>query len=337
MPPPEANNPADPANADATTNSPPKVSVCLDSFNYGRFLPEAIESVLRQSLAEFELIISDDCSTDDSYEIASRYAANDRRVLVARNRHNLGMVRNRNACLARARGEYVKWLHADDFLCSPDALRQMTAVLDADRTVSLVASARQIVDENSRLLDTWSCFRERGPVVGTTVINRCLCEQRNLVGGPSAVMFRRTLAARGFDEGFFVMADMEMWFHLLEQGGFSYLAEPLCAFRAHSRQQTEKDRASMAPALENRELLRRYLPRPYVRLRGWIADYLLYDAVRRIVRRSRKLRTGERGAAEALDEFGSRAKYRAQALKFRCIEVLLKLWRFYQRHLRRSP
>ena len=105
-------------------------------------------------------------------------------------------------------------------------------------------------------------------------------------------MFRRALAARGFDEAFFVMADMEMWFHLLEQGWFAYIDEPLCAFRTHGRQQTEKDRASLAPALENRELLRRYLDRPYVRFRRWIGEYLEYDAVRRIVRRSRKLGAG---------------------------------------------
>ena len=52
----------------------PKVSVCIDSFNYGRFLPEAIESVLGQSFQDFEVIISDDCSTDDSFAIAQRYA-----------------------------------------------------------------------------------------------------------------------------------------------------------------------------------------------------------------------------------------------------------------------
>ena len=128
-------------------------------------------------------------------------------------------------------------------------------------------------------------------------------------------MFRRGLAARGFDEAFFVMADLEMWFHLLEQGCFAYLEEPLCAFRKHRRQQTEKDRSALAPALENRELLRRYLDRRYVRLRRWIRRYLEYDAVRRIVRRSKKLRAGQEQAAEAIREFGGLRKYRAKAPK----------------------
>ncbi|MGZ5020873.1 MAG: glycosyltransferase, partial [Chthoniobacterales bacterium] len=283
-----------------------------------------------------EVIICDDCSTDDSFAIAQRYAERDIRIRATQNARNLGMVKNRNAGLALARGEFVKTLHADDFLCSPEALSKMVAALESNRAVSLVASARRIVDEKSMPRETWSCFEQNRPIAGTTVINRCLFEQRNLIGGPSAVMFRRTLASRGFSEAFFVMADLEMWFHLLEQGCFSYIGEPLSAFRKHSRQQTEKDRSALAPALENRELLRLYLDKPYVRLRRWIRRYLEYDAVRRIVQRSKKLRVGQEQAAEALREFGGLRKYRAKAAKHRYREVLLKIRRLYERHLRRQ-
>ena len=313
----------------------PKVSVCIDSFNYGRFLPEAIESVLGQSFQNFEVIIADDCSTDDSFEVARRYAEKDNRITARRNQANLGMVKNRNGCLGLARGEYVKTLHADDFLCSPDALSRMVAALDCNPAVSLVASARRIVNERSEPVATWSCFEQRRPIAGTTVIKRCLFEQRNLIGGPSAVMFRRRLSGRGFDEAFFVMADLEMWFHLLEQGCFSYIAEPLCAFRRHGRQQTEKDRSALAPALENRELLRRYLDKQYVQFRRWIRRYLEYDAVCRIVRRSRKLRSGGEHAEEAIRQFGGWPRYRRKAVKHRYREVLLKIRRLYERHLRR--
>ncbi|HEX8680041.1 MAG TPA: glycosyltransferase family 2 protein, partial [Chthoniobacterales bacterium] len=313
-----------------------KVSVCIDSFNYGRFLPQTIESVLEQTFQDFEVIISDDCSTDDCFEIAQRYAQKDSRVTAIRNPSNFGMVKNRNVCLKHARGEYVKWLHADDFLCSSDALARMAAALDANHAVSLVASARCIVSESGEPLDTWSCFEPTRHLAGTTVISRCLFEQRNLIGGPSAVMFRRALASRGFDETFFVMADMEMWFHLLEQGWFAFIGEPLCAIRQHGVQQTEKDRATLSPALENRELLRRYMDRPYVRLRPWIREYLEYDAVRRIVRRSGKLRRGEEEVEAAVREFGGWSSYRSKRAKNRFREALLKVRRVYERHLRRA-
>lgn len=81
------------------------VSVCIDVYNYGRFLSQAVESVLEQSLSDIEVIISDDCSTDDSFEAAQRYARLDSRVTVHQNARNLGMIGNRNAGLALAKGE----------------------------------------------------------------------------------------------------------------------------------------------------------------------------------------------------------------------------------------
>jgi len=211
----------------------------------------------------------------------------------------------------------------------------MVTALDANKAIALVASVSQFVDEKSRPIDAWPCFTERRPLTGTGVITRCLFEQRNLIGSPSAVMFRRSLATRGFDENFFVMADLEMWFHLLEQGFFFYVDEPLCAIRRHPRQQTEKDKQSLAPALENRELLGRYLHKDYVQFRRWIWKYLEYDAVRRIVRRGSKLGVGRDHMSAAMTEFGGWKKYRSQALRHRYRELLLKARRLYERRLSR--
>jgi glycosyltransferase involved in cell wall biosynthesis len=315
----------------------PKVTVCIDVYNYGQFLAQAIESVLVQTFVNFELIIVDDCSQDNSFAIALEYAAKDNRIVALENICNLGMVQNRNACLRAARGEYIKFLHADDFLCSTEALSKMVAVMDSNPAISLVASARRIVNVGSEEFDVWSCFEITKPLAGTSVINRCLREQRNLVGGPSAVMFRRDRAARGFDESFFVMADVEMWFHLLEQGCFAYLSEPLCAFREHKTQQTQKDRGTLQPAFENQRLLRRYLHKSYVRLRPWLKSYLRHDAVHRIVRRSGRLVQLSVEYSEmiqdAVAQYGSREYLVRQPLRVACAAAL-KLTRLFQRHLR---
>ena len=123
----------------------PRVSVCIDVFNYADFLPQAIESALAQTFRDLEIIIVDDCSTDSSYEVACRYAQQDSRIRAHRNSVNLGMVKNRNACLKLATGEYVKFIHADDYLCSPDAVSRMVARLDANPAASLVACAMKFV------------------------------------------------------------------------------------------------------------------------------------------------------------------------------------------------
>jgi glycosyltransferase involved in cell wall biosynthesis len=240
-------------------DSPPKVSVLIPTYNYARFLPEAIESVLAQDFTDFELLISDDASPDDSAAVIRRYAARDPRIRVQLHTQNVGMVANWNGCLRQARGEYVKFMFGDDRFMRVDALRQMVAALDASPPVVLVASARAILDEDSRVTTVWNEWRHAGRHAGAAVIDRCMREDRNLVGEPSAVLFRRADAARGFDPQLRQVVDQEMWFHLLLRGEFFYLPEPLCAFRQHESQQTAVNRRANVGPIESLLLLARYL------------------------------------------------------------------------------
>lgn len=228
----------------------------------------------------------------------------------------------------------MKLLHADDFLCERTALEKMAAVMEGNPAISLVSSARRIVDEAGNFLETWSCFEETRPISGTSVITRCLREQRNLIGGPSAVMLRRDRSSRGFSTEYFVMADLEMWFHVLELGCFGYVPEALCAFRSHGRQQTEKDRTSMQPAMENYTLVGEYLDKQYVRIRPWMKRYLRNDALHRIAKRSRKL--GVKVTPEiqvALGKHRGFERYRRQTTRV-VYEAYVKQTRLFHRHLK---
>lgn len=139
----------------------PKVSVCIPAYNYARFLPQAIESVLSQSFGDFELLVIDDGSTDDTRDVVAGYAARDGRIVFRANPVNRGMVPNWNLCLRESRGEYVKFLFADDFLVSQDALGRMADILDADASVSLVASARHVIGPDSGIIETVSDAQDR--------------------------------------------------------------------------------------------------------------------------------------------------------------------------------
>ncbi|MDA8306512.1 MAG: glycosyltransferase [Deltaproteobacteria bacterium] len=259
----------------------PKVSVLIPTYNYARYLPEAIESVLSQSFTDFELLIIDDHSTDDTAEIATRYAQKDKRVCFRVNRRNIGMVENWNLCLKEAEGEYVKYLFADDLLCSVDAVRLMVEALDEDPQVSLVASARQIIDSEGRPIEILTHFPDSGRIDGRRVINRCLRCQKNLVGEPTAVMFRKRLCPEGFNPKFRQIVDMEFWFRLLEAGGFAYINRPLAAFRRHDVQQTRLNRGNAPLILEDTErLLRDYVlneDKRYIGLSRFRKSYLVYD------------------------------------------------------------
>jgi glycosyltransferase involved in cell wall biosynthesis len=220
-------------------NHTPAISVLIPTYNYARFLPEAIESVLAQDFRDFELLIVDDCSTDDTAGVVRPFCARDERVHFAVNPSNLGMVNNWNHCLEQARGRYIKFLFGDDRLCHPQALGKMAALLEQHPSATLAASARIILDENSKVVDVWRPLAE-GCHNGRKIITAYLMENgKNLVGEPSAVLFRKSDARRGFDAGYRQMVDVEMWFHLLTKGDLAYTREPLCAFRCHPLQQTE--------------------------------------------------------------------------------------------------
>ncbi|MGO8696725.1 MAG: glycosyltransferase family 2 protein [Limisphaerales bacterium] len=244
--------------------SPPKVSVLMPTFNYGRFLGEAIESVLAQDFKDYELIIIDDCSGDDSQAVGKHYAGRHPRFRFEVNPRNLGMVANWNRCLGAARGLYIKYLFGDDKLAGPTALGQLASMLDSDPSLALAASGRIILDERSRRLDRWAPFGATGRYPGKKGILKCLARNANLIGEPSAVLFRRDKGARGFDEDFQHLVDLEMWFHLLKQGNLAYTREALCCFRLHAGQQSKSNAARQVGESEHGRLLRKY-DKPWLR------------------------------------------------------------------------
>lgn len=262
--------------------SSPKISVCIPSYNCASFLAEAIDSVMAQSYTDFELLVIDDCSSDSSAEIIAGYAEKDPRIVYLRNETNLGMVANWNRCIELAKGEYIHYLFADDTFASPECLAKMLNVIESDPAISLVVSARNIIDEDSRVKRVASHFKDKKLVPGTEVIRRCLYEGRNLVGEPSVVMFRKSQALRGFHPGYAQFVDLEMWFHILEQGKFAYLAEPLASFRDHPGQQTKANMRRMLHIDESFLLLRDFAEKPYNRFTAFTRWYLTYGQCYRI-------------------------------------------------------
>lgn len=106
-------------------------------FNSRRWIEEAVGSILAQTFSDFELIISDNASGDDTVAICERLAAQDRRIILLRNPTNLGANRNYLATLAAARGTYFKWASSNDF-CAPAFLEHCVKALDADPEAVLV-------------------------------------------------------------------------------------------------------------------------------------------------------------------------------------------------------
>ena len=124
----------------------PIVSVGMPVYNGERFIEEALDSILAQSFDDFELVISDNASTDRTPEICRAYAAKDERIKYVPTSENIGVVDNFNAVFRLSTGRYFKWAAADD-VCGPDYLRQAVDILERDPTVVLVWARTAGIDE----------------------------------------------------------------------------------------------------------------------------------------------------------------------------------------------
>ena len=247
-----------------TQTVPPKISVCIPTYNYGKFISDAIESVLAQTFKDYELIVVDNCSTDGTKDLVSKYSAIDPRIMYYVNESNLGMVGNWNRCLEYARGEYIKILCADDVLTS-NCLQKQNDLLDCHENVLLVSSQRFVTDVVLKPVTVLKLSDENTLFDGRHMIQRCLLEW-NLIGEPTAVLFRKKTARRGFNTEYKQVADMEMWFHLLEGGSFGYIPEPLCYIRQHDEQTTHSNIMTTSILIDELKLYCEYLDKKYIEL-----------------------------------------------------------------------
>jgi glycosyltransferase involved in cell wall biosynthesis len=133
----------------------PRVTVGMPVFNGERFLPEALDSVLAQTFRDFELVVSDNASTDGTEQICRSYMCRDPRIRYYRSGTNRGAAWNHNRVFELARGEYFKWWSHDD-LCAPEFLEQCVAVLDNDPGVVLCFPRTQMVDAERQPLTKYA-------------------------------------------------------------------------------------------------------------------------------------------------------------------------------------
>ena len=130
----------------AIKHTAPHVSVVMGIYNCAHTLPKAIESILNQTYDKWELILCDDCSTDNTYSVAQEYAQKDSRIKLLRNTENTGCNIVLNRCIAAAKGLYIAILDSDDESL-PCRLAREAAFLDTHPQYALVACAATFFDE----------------------------------------------------------------------------------------------------------------------------------------------------------------------------------------------
>ncbi len=214
----------------------PKVSVSVPMYNGADHIGECIESVLRQTFADFELVLVDDASSDDTVEIARSF--DDDRIRIIENPQRLGAEGNWNAALDHSRGEYVKVLSHDDVIYER-CLERQVAVLDGDPELVWVAVRRDILDGDLRVLVRDRGLKGLSGRIETPDVFRTLIRSgTNIFGEGAAVLMRREAAAAagGFDGRRGYVIDLDLWTRLLLTGPAYALDETLAVFRVSEGQ-----------------------------------------------------------------------------------------------------
>ena len=236
----------------------PKVSVCIPTHNTEQFLPQAIESVLQQEFADYELVICDNASTDRTPELCLAYK--DSRIRYVRFNEKTDQAGNFNRCLDQVSGEYFSLLHADD-LFLPGFLADRVRRLDGDPGAAFVFGAVKIIDANGEVTDTkgrWSDDRVFG--LGEAVEPLLF----GCIVSPPSVMVRSSCAEKAgkFQTSLTWGHDWEWMLRLAGCGGAIYGSEPLAAYRVHDASGT----AEVLSKAKNGDQERKILEETFTRL-----------------------------------------------------------------------
>lgn len=210
----------------------PTVSIALPVFNGARHLAAALDSLLEQSYADFELIICDNASDDGTREICERYVARDDRVRYIRSDTNRGAAWNYNRGLETASGRYFKWASHDD-LCAPTYLERCVEVLDrASESVVLAYPRTVLIDDEGRFLAPYEDgldLRDSKPHRRLRALIRNLVMSNAVFG-----LIRREALERTRKHGAYISADYILLAELAMLGQFWEIPEPLFLRRDHS-------------------------------------------------------------------------------------------------------
>lgn len=213
----------------------PLLTVAIPTYNCAHYLPDAIGSILRQGIDDFELLIVDNASEDNTEEVIGSFG-NDR-IRYMRNTSNLGSRENGSRCMLNARGKYVKFLCADDVLLD-GVLQKQLKILESQPEVSLVSCDHFITDEKLTIKGKFVAFPGVHP--GSKVINACLSWIANYIGGPSNVMFRREQVAKlVVDPTYNAVADWKYYLQVLRLGWYANIGEVGCLYRLHPTSDTQ--------------------------------------------------------------------------------------------------
>lgn len=198
------------------------VSIVLPIYNGEKYMRKSIESVICQTYRNWELLILDDCSTDNTSMIAEEYALKDSRIHYYKNEKNLRLPRNLNRGFSLAKGNYLTWT-SDDNMYKRNAIEEMVKTLENEKTQFVYASCR-IIDENDNEIEYIMTDKYgKVKIVGTNCVGACF------------MYIRRVYKEIGdYNPGFTLVEDFDYWQRIFSRFDVSNIEDILYYYRFHN-------------------------------------------------------------------------------------------------------
>lgn len=216
-------------------NTVPTLSVVMSVYNAGHYLHQAVDSILNQTFQDFELIIIEDCSTDNSLQILEKYAQKDARIILIKKGQNngaKGFIENLNIGLEKAKGKYVARMDADD-IAMPNRFERQIAALENDPDLFVIGASLEMIDENDKIIRLLPAIPDDAAIKAAMFKNIALYHP--------VIMFRNENVR--YREKMISCEDYDLYFRLmLDNKKMANIPEPLLKYRVLSSSMSRKDK-----------------------------------------------------------------------------------------------
>lgn len=220
----------------------PLITVYITNYNYAKFIRQSIESVLNQTMQDFELLIIDDGSTDNSREIIEEYRDHEKIDIIYQ--QNKGLNVTNNIALRVSNGKYIMRLDADDFL-TEDALELMTGILEQDDEIGLVFPDYYLVDENGTITEE---FKRHNFTDEVSLMDQAAH------GACTVIRVKHLRALGGYNESFSCQDGYELWVNFIAHYKVRNVNKPLFYYRRHSSNLTRNETRILSTRAKINEL-----------------------------------------------------------------------------------
>lgn len=236
----------------------PLVSVLIPNYNYGHYLGQCLDSVLSQTYSNIEVIVRDNASTDNSFEVAMKYydLFKNRGIYysIHKNRYNYGSDKNTNLCLEDCHGDFMYVLASDDSI-EPTFIEKCVGVLEYNPNVSMVMTHRNEMDEKGKITQVVPFYNRSCIISGEDQAAVFMMAGIAIPGQRMGKLDMYKRIVKDYGRSWSVAGDWYNNFLYAMCGDIAYIKEPLCNYRVHTGNETSESERNLTGVFEHYQII----------------------------------------------------------------------------------